>query len=453
MKNVASCVSTPVTNAERESTSSAIEERWSGLQILVVGLCFIVNMIDGMDVLVLSYIAPTLQLDWGVSADRIGVLFSAGIVGMAIGGLALAPLADVFGRRLVVILALTTSTSGMLMSGLVTDIWQLMILRVIVGMGIGSVLASMAALVSEYAPDRHRNFAVGLLYAGYPLGAIATGLIAVHTIPAYGWKATLVGAGMVSALMLPLLYFFLPESMQYLIKRRPPRALERLNDIRQRIHRSSLTQLPAAVDSPTATGVRGLFTDGRARSTMLLWSSMILGFASLWFAISWIPKLATMSGLDASSAIYAGTSFNAGAFFGTVALGLITARLKLQPVIAVFLASAALAMIVFGNSTVGAPALIAMAFVIGFLLQGGFNGIYPLGTRLYPAEVRSTGIGWTMGVGRIGAVLGPLLGGVLISRDVPVSIIFLVFAVPAVVGGLCAALVVTDQGERASGHE
>jgi MFS family permease len=196
--------------------------------------------------------------------------------------------------------------------------------------------------------------------------------------------------------------------------------------------------------SASATGVIGLFTDGRARSTLLLWSAMILGFAALWFAISWIPKLAALSGLDAKSAIYAGTSFNAGAFVGTVSLGLITARLKLQPVIAVFLGCAAVAMVVFGSLQLDAPAIVALAFVIGFLLQGGFNGIYPLGTRLYPAEIRSTGIGWTMGVGRIGAVLGPLVGGVLIANEIPSSIIFLVFAVPAAVGGLCAALVVTD---------
>lgn len=435
------------------SATSADENRWSPLQILVVGLCFVVNMIDGMDVLVLSYIAPTLQLDWGVSADRIGVLFSAGIVGMAIGGLALAPLADVFGRRVVVILALTTSTGGMLLSGFVTSILQLMILRIIVGIGIGSVLASMAALVAEYAPDRHRNFAVGLLYAGYPLGAIATGVVTVHTIPAFGWQATLMGAGVISALMLPVLFFLLPESMQFLTARRPADALERLNDIRRRIHRAPLSELPAPVSAKTATGVRGLFADGRARGTLLLWSSMILGFSALWFAISWIPKLASMSGLDASNAIYAGTSFNVGAFLGTVTLGLITARIKLQPVIALFLSCAAAAMIFFGSASLSAPAVIAMAFVIGFLLQGGFNGIYPLGTRLYPAEIRSTGIGWTMGIGRIGAVLGPLLGGVLIAKDVSMPIIFLVFAVPAVVGGLCAAFVVTDQDQRSSGPE
>jgi MFS family permease len=318
-----------------------------------------------------------------------------------------------------------------------------MILRTFVGIGIGSVLATMAALVAEYAPRRQQNFAVALLYGGYPLGAIATGLIAVHTIPTFGWKATLVGAGCVAAIMLPVLYVLLPESMQFLIKRRPLNALEKLNRILARMQRAQVVVLPNASEAPSATGVAGLFARGRAKGTVLLWSSMVFGFATLWFAISWIPKLAALSGLDQARAIYAGTSFNAGAFAGTVALGLITARIRLQPMIAVFLTAAAVVMIIFGAAHLSAGAIITLAFCIGFLLQGGFNGIYPLGTQLYPAEIRSTGIGWTMGVGRIGAVLGPFVGGILIAREVPVSIIFLIFAVPAVLGGLCAALVAT----------
>lgn len=424
------------------------DSRWSGLQLLVVGLCFVVNMIDGMDVLVLSYIAPTLQQDWNVSADRIGVLFSAGILGMAFGGLALAPLADLWGRRLVIIASLCTSTLAMLLSGLASDMTHLMVLRVFVGIGIGTVLASMAALIAEYAPDRRRNFAVGLLYGGYPLGAIFTGFVAVQTIPAYGWQAVLTGAGVVSAVMIPVLIVLLPESMQFLIKRRPARALERLNRIMQRMGYPAFSSLPEPDEAPAKVGVAGLFAQGRTVSTLLLWAAMILGFAALWFVISWIPKLAILSGLDSADAIYAGAVFNMGAFVGTVALGLMTVRTDLRKTVLVFLVAAAAAMMLFGSVRMPVPLVMASAFLIGFLLQGGFNGIYPLAARLYPAEVRSTGIGWTMGIGRIGAVTGPLVGGVLIERQVPLPLIFLVFAIPAVVGGICAALVRLETAPR-----
>jgi benzoate transport len=436
--------------ASAAAPAASADERWSPLQLIVVGLCFVVNMIDGMDVLILSYIAPTLQEEWGVAADRLGILFSAGILGMAIGGIVLAPLADLFGRRLVIIASLIVSTIGMILSGFAADIPQLMVLRLLVGVGIGTVLASMAAIIAEYAPDRHRNFAVGLLYAGYPLGAIITGFVAVQAIPAYGWHAVLTGAGLVSALMVPTLIVLLPESMQFLIKRSPPRALERLNRILARMGRPQLSELPIPDEAPTKAGVAGLFADGRTVGTLLLWAAMILGFAALWFIISWIPKLAILSGLDQANGIYAGTIFNVGAFLGTVVLGLITARFKLQRVVMIFLFAAAGAMILFGSVAMPVPLVLAVAFLIGFLLQGGFNGIYPLAARLYPAEVRSTGIGWTMGVGRLGAVMGPFVGGILIARETPLPLLFAIFAAPAVIAG-CCALAVNTEPKKPSG--
>ncbi|MGC1270680.1 MAG: MFS transporter [Croceibacterium sp.] len=420
---------------------SETDEGWSGLQLLVVGLCFVVNMIDGMDVLILSYIAPTLQKDLGVGADQIGVLFSAGLLGMAIGGLLIAPLADLFGRRRLILASFSVSTLAMILSGMVEGLEQLMVLRVFVGIGVGAVLASMAAIVAEYAPDRHRNFAVGLLYAGYPLGAIFTGFAAAVAIPAFGWQNVLTGAGLVSALVFPVLFFALPESLAFLTRQRGPGALDKVNRIRHRLGRPALDALPPIPATASRRGVAGLFSDGRAANTLLLWTSMISGFAALWFAISWTPQLATMAGLSTEDAIYAGTSFNGGAFVGTVVLGLITARLDLRRTILAFLVAAAAAMIAMGSLDLSVGATLALAFTMGFLLQGGFNGIYPLAARVYPAEVRSTGIGWTTGVGRAGAVAGPLLGGMLIERDVPLATIFLVFAIPAVIGGLCAAAV------------
>lgn len=416
--------------------------RWTPLQLLVVALCFVVNMLDGMDVLILSYIAPTLQTDWGIGADRMGIVFSAGILGMAIGGIVIAPLADYFGRRLLVIAALATSTAAMIASGFVSTVSELMVLRVFVGIGIGAVLASMAALISEYAPDRDRNFAVGLLYAGYPLGAIVTGLIAVWAIPTFGWKAVLMGAGLVSAIMLPVLLVLLPESMEFLVKRSPKGALARLNRILTRLDRPTLDALPEAPASARRSGgVAGLFAEGRARSTLLLWGAMIAGFMALWFVISWIPKLAILSGLDQSQGIYAGAVFNLGAFGGTILLGWIARKAKLQKVILVFLLAAAVVMMIFGAVRMPVMLVLAVAFLIGIFLQGGFNGIYPLAARLYPAEVRSTGIGWTTGVGRIGAVLGPALGGFLLERETPLWLIFAIFATPAAVGAVLALLV------------
>ncbi len=426
-------------------------DKRSPTQLVVMLLCFIANINDGMDVVIMSYIAPTIMGEWGIGADEMGIVFSVSLLGMAIGGIGLSPIADYLGRRKVVITALTLSSIATMLCGLVTNVTQLMILRFFIGVGIGTALPCMAALIAEYAPLKYRNLAVGVLYAGWPLGSILTGFVSAWTIPTYGWQATLVGAGVLTFIQLPFMWVYLPESMQFLTKRKPPGALDKLNAIFARLGHAAVSELPLPDEPPSKVGVAGLWSDGRALSTALLWGAMIFGFASLWFTIAWIPQLATMAGLDVTNARYVGAIFNAGAFVGTIVLGLIAVRMRLQPTVMTFLFAAAVAMVLFGffSSSFSLPVIMLLACVIGFLQMGGFNGIYPLGTQLYPAEVRSTGVGWMTGVGRAGAVLGPLVGGFLIEAGLPLSIIFLIFAVPTVLGGICAYLVRLDSDKKA----
>jgi len=428
------------------------EPSWSRLQILVVGLCFLINMIDGMDILILSYVAPALSKAWNIAPDRLAILFSAGLAGMAIGGLVVAPLADRFGRRPIILLALALMTSGMVASGFVTNVSQLLAMRVVVGVGIGTVLASMAAIVAEYAPDRHRNFAVGLLQGGYPVGATLTGFAAATAIPHYGWQAVLLAAGVVSATVFPIVYLVLPESVQFLARRRPPGGLERANKILARMSAPQLTSWPDLTgQTPPKFGVRGLFADGRGASTLLLWAATVSSFMTLYFIQSWIPKLAVLSGLGEANSIYAGAILNAGSFLGTFAIGWLSSRYRLQRLVIGFFVPAAVALAVFGSIPMPLVAILSVAFLIGFFLQGGFNGLYPLVASTYPPEARSTGLGCAMGVGRIGAVAGPLIGGALLAANTPLPIVFTVFGVPILVAGACAFFVVTPRLSDSAG--
>lgn len=401
---------------------------WTGLQLLVVALCVAVNMLDGMDVLAMSYVAPTLQAEWHMGSERMGLIFSAAIAGMALGSLVIAPLADRYGRRPLVLASLALSSCAMLLSGLADNAAQLMVLRALVGIGIGSVLPTMAALVAEYAPEANRTFSVCLLYAGYPLGAMLAGFVGTWAIPLHGWRAMLVGVGAVSLATCPLLWALLPESTQY-----------------QRLRGMDLPGASGTASEPGPwqgeTGIRGLFSEGRAPGTLLLWSATISGFMALWFVISWTPKLAQIAGLDGAQGILAGTLFNVGALLGTIALGWLSRKLPLHRLIALFLLPAALAMTALGALRMPAMSFLVTVLAMGILLQGGFNGIYPLAARLYPAAVRSTGIGWATGMGRIGAVVGPALGGMLIETQVSLWMICTVFAAPAALAGLCAARV------------
>lgn len=418
------------------------DAHWTARQILVVAICFILNMLDGMDVLILSYIAPALSADWQVSPESLGVVFSAGLAGMAAGGLLIAPLADRFGRRKLILASITMMAAAMFGSSVAASILELIASRFVVGIGIGTVLASMAALTAEYAPEKHRSFAVGFLQAGYPVGATITGFAVASLLPAYGWQAMLLGAAILCAAAVPLVWLLLPESIAFLLSRQPRGALARANRLLASIGQPQLDALPPQNISETRhAGVRGLLTEGRGPSTLLLWLAIIFGFTTLYFVISWIPKLAVEAGLPARDAIYAGAIYNIGAFFGTSSIGLIAMRFDLRKLILAYMMLAAAALAVFGSLAMPLAATLATAFLIGMFVQGGFNGCYPLAASLYPPEARGTGIGWAMGVGRIGAVIGPMLGGFLLAAKVPLPVIFGIFAVPVVLAGICAALI------------
>ena len=206
-----------------------------------------------------------------------------------------------------------------------------------------------------------------------------------------------------------------------------------MNAIRRRLHQAPLTRLPAAAPPEQGSRVAALFADARALPGILLWIAVTLGYFVLYFVISWIPKLATQAGLPLSEAIYAGGTYNLGAFLGTSAMGWIAVRYRLTRVIAAFFGLASLTLLVFGAVAMPVWLTLLTALCVGATVQGGFNGFWALAARLYPPRMRSTGIGWALGVGRIGAVLGPVVGGVLVGAHVPIALIFALFAIPLIV--------------------
>lgn len=432
----------PYVTVEGQNQTPASDGRWRRLQVLVVALCFLLNMLDGMDVLILSYIAPALSADWHVTPDRLGVLFSAGLAGMAVGGLWLAPMADRFGRRRLILTALVLMAGAMFASVFCRTMAQMLVARFVVGIGIGSVLASMAALTAEYAPAKYRTFAVGFLQAGYPVGATITGFVVAQHLTTHGWQTMLLGAAILCAIVLPLAFVLLPESITFLMTRQPKGALKAINRQLVALGEQPLDALPPPpAHADERPGLRTLMADGRASGTILLWLAIILCFMTLYFVISWIPKLSIEAGLSPKDGIYAGAIYNIGAFVGTSSVGLVAMRLDLRRVIFAYMLLAATALMIFGTVHMPLVMTLTTAFMIGVFVQGGFNGCYPLAAHFYPPHVRSAGIGWAMGMGRIGAVIGPMLGGLLLATKVSLPVIFGVFAAPVVVGGLLITMI------------
>lgn len=373
---------------------------------LTLAVCFALNMVDGMDILVLSYIAPALQREWRVGPAELSIAFSAGLAGMAMGGVVLAPLADRFGRRRLLVGALALMAGAMAASGVVGSVLQLAAVRFLVGTGIGTVLACIAAIVAREAGEERRSLAVGLLQAGYPVGATLTGFVVAWALPVFGWRSVLVATAAVSALFAPLV----------------------------------LTLLPTHV--PTAAGprvsYRVLLGEGRLRSSLLLWTAMICGFMALYFITSWITKLSIEAGLPEGRAIVASAVYNLGAFTGTTGMSLLSTRVDVRRLGGVMLSAAAVTFLVFGGVRMPLPGVLAAALVMGIALQGGVNTLYPICARLYPEDVRATGVGLSTGVGRIGAFLGPMLGGAALDLKLPLVAVFGIFCVPLLAAAVSA---------------
>ena len=284
------------------------------------------------------------------------------------------------------------------------------------GIGIGGVLATTATLTAEYAPKRTKDFWVSCVMSGYPVGAVLSGLVATSIIPHYGWRAMFKIAGVSSFLVILIVYFFLKESEEFLQK-------------------STAKKSPAVGD---------LLTSTLKKHTLWLWLSIFMAFASLYFLTTWIPKLASATGLSVELAIYAGTIFNLGAFCGIVSQGYLSAKFGLQKTIFWYLLITAILMLMFSFFS-GSVLVLFLFGLLGFGIQGGFVGMYSLATRLYPVEIRATGVGWAVGAGRIGAIAGPILGGLLIGIGLSMAVNFIVFSIPTVIAGVAALFIVTKE--------
>lgn len=386
---------------------------WTLRAALIVGFCFLTNMVDGMDVNIMSFIRADLSADWGVADDVMGYVLSAGTLGMGIGALVIAPFADRFGRKPVIIFALVLMTAGMFASALVGSVNVLMFARLVVGTGIGTVLATMAALAAESAPAGKQDMAVGLVQAGFPLAAVATGFVSAAYLESHGWQALLWWAAIITLLLLPLAYAILPAKL-------------------------AGVEHNAAASRAALSALFGHELRGR---TILLMIAVFMGLMVLYSMLSWITKLASGAGLSDADSIYAGAVYNMGAFVGTTAMGFLTLHIRPARLTPVLLALAGVSLLIFGNASMSVGGALAMAFVIGVTLQGGYNGMWPIAAGAFPAETRATGIGWVMGIGRGGAVVGPIMAGYLLAAEVSLPMILAVYCIPLAICAVCAFFV------------
>lgn len=409
-------------------------------QIFIIVVCFFLNVVDGFDI---TMIAVTIG-DIGKALDLVekeqGIIFSFALAGMMVGAMLVAPVSDIWGRRKILLCALIVICVSVLFTPMSTNIETLALLRFSSGLGGGALLATQASLVSEYAPNRLKTLCVTLVTAGYPIGAMFTGLVAEHVIPNYGWQVMFYLGGVVTAVLLLFTIIYVPESVEYLINKQPENALVRINAVLKVLGKLALEKLPERSVNPNTSvhgNIHALFTVNRFRSTVMLWIIFCCCSSTLYFLMSWIPKLATQLGFELSISYEAFTYFSLGGVIGILTLGWLSSRISVTKLVSSFLGVAVVTMIGLATIANNPFTFLLLVSLTGLSIQSGYNALYAIATRLYPTNIRSTGVGWALGVGRLGAVIAPAVGGVMLSNGISASINILVFALPVLLSSIC----------------
>ncbi|WP_367849870.1 MFS transporter [Rhodoferax sp. WC2427] len=442
----------------QQDIRKSIDEGAMGrFQWLAVAICVMLIMLDGFDVLVMAFTASSISAEWHLTGAQLGLLFSAGLVGMAAGSLLLAPQADRYGRQAIILVCLALITVGMLLSALAQSSLQLGLLRALTGVGIGGMLASVGVITAEYSSQKWRSTCVAFQATGYPIGATLGGMVAAVLLTHYGWRSVFVFGGLTTLAMVPVVLWMLPESVDFLLAKQPQGALGKVNTLLRKMQRPVLQSLPArpvlVAGAAPVGGFSSLFSPAILRSTLLIWSAFFLLMFSFYFALSWTPKLLVAAGLSAQQGITGGVLLNLGGIVGGTLFGVLASRLDLGRLTAACLATTAVAMAVFGYVTGALDLAFMAAFGIGMFIFGGMAGLYSFAPIIYPAAVRTTGMGWAIGIGRLGAILAPLTAGVLLDSGWAPPQLYYVFAIPLLLA-VVAVLAIRAKApapDRASG--
>jgi benzoate transport len=417
-------------------------ERMSSRQAVAVGLCVLLTALDGFDVLAISFASPGIAREWGIDRASLGIVLSMEIIGMALGSFALGNVADRIGRRPTVLGCLALMTAGMFLATTARGVEPMSLFRFMTGVGIGGMLAAINAVAAECANNRRRNLAVTLMAAGYPLGAVLGGTIATQLLADGSWRSVFAFGGFATAACIPLVLWLLPESVSYLVERRPANALARVNETLRRLGHRAVNALPPA---PAAAAVRRnslveLFSPQLAPSTILLTTAYFAHIMTFYFMLKWIPKIVVDMGFQPASAGGVLVWANVGGASGALVFSILTQRVGLRGLVIGALALTTVMVVFFGRSRSDLTQLAILAASAGFFCNAGIVGLYAMFAQSFPAKIRASGTGFVIGVGRGGAALGPIAAGFLFVAGSTLPVVAAIMALGSLVGAAAILL-------------
>jgi AAHS family 4-hydroxybenzoate transporter-like MFS transporter len=415
--------------------SDVIDNRPVGsFQIGLFLICAACLILDGFDVQATGYVGAALTKDLGLSGSQFSAVASAGLIGILLGALLFGWLGDRFGRRPVLIAATLAFSVLTLLTGFSQSLMHLVVLRLLAGIGLGGIMPNVVALVGEYSPARSRAFLMMFISNGFNVGAVLGGFASRELIPDYGWRAVFYFGGIVPIAIALLMYFGLPESLQFLALRGGKDATLRkwLAKIDPTVALSPSTKYVTNESHKEGVPVGRLFEDGRAAGTVLLWLINFMNLVNLYFLSQWLPRVFVDIGYSQEKAIWIGTTLQIGGAIGTLILGWFIGRYGYTRVLTWSFALGVLAVAAIGQQ-LSIEVLFGVVFVAGFCIVGGQAGLNALAATFYPTDLRSTGVGYALGIGRIGGIVAQPVAGGLIDRGWMARQLLLAAALPATV--------------------
>jgi AAHS family 4-hydroxybenzoate transporter-like MFS transporter len=391
--------------------------RMSAAQLSSLVLCGALLFLDGFDTQAIGYVAPALLQEWGASRAALGPVFSFGLAGLMLGALVAGPVADRLGRKPVLIGCAVIFGALTICCAIARSLEWLMLLRFLAGLGLGGVMPNGIALVAESTPDRLRGRLVTILVCGFSLGAAAGGYLAAWLIPAFGWRAVFLLGGVLPLALVPALMLMLTESVSFIEARR-----------RRRSPPDGVTFLGA---EPSSASPLLLFSRGLAGVTSCLWIAFFMNLVLLYFLSNYLPTILQAAGLPLEDAVRATGLYQIGGLVGAISLGWLIDRVPARIVISVALAAACVFVLLIASVPNDVFLVSLGTLGAGFCVVGGQIGANAFAGLIYPTAVRATGVGWALGVGRLGSVIGPMLVSALLVAGWPLSSVFYAACVPA----------------------
>ena len=426
-------------NATKIDITEVVDQsKIGGFQIGIYIICTLCLIMDGFDVQAMGYVAPAIIRDWNISNAALTPVFTAALLGVLVGSLVFSMIADKLGRRPVLIAATLVFSLLTLLTGRAGSLGSLVVIRFFAGVGLGGIMPNAMTLVGEYSPRRLRVLLMMVISNGFNAGAVLGGFLSASLIPVFGWRSVFYLGGAIPFAIALLMFFALPESLQFLALR--GRNSEKIGKWLKRIDRTapadSATTYVVQEERSAGVPILHLFREGRAAGTILLWIINFMNLLNLYFLASWLPTVVRDAGFSLSNAVLVGTTLQIGGTIGTLCLGWFIGRIGFIPVLGTSFTIACVSIAMIGQPAASLAFLFVVVFIAGLTVVGGQGAVNALAGTYYPTNLRSTGIGSGLGVGRIGAIIGPTLAGVLMGNNWAAHELFYAAAVPALVSAV-----------------